>query len=72
MPGNSTLHPAEKVSLQQGVMRAHFFEGAQTSTCAVATLSELLVAHQVERVNLLKIDVEGGELQVGKGLGFMV
>ena len=52
-------------------MRPRFFEAAQTFACPVVTLSELLKAWRHEEaqvVDLLKIDVEGAELQVLEGL----
>ena len=49
-------------------MRPQFFAAAQTFCCPVFTLSDLLRTRQVDHIDLLKIDVEGAELQVLEGL----
>lgn len=40
----------------------------QQVTCQLRTLSEIICEHQIEQINLLKIDVEKGELDVLLGI----
>jgi FkbM family methyltransferase len=68
MPGNSTMHPAEKQAAQQPLMRAERFEGARIESCEVRTLSDIIAAEDLPSVDLLKVDVEGAELAVLQGL----
>ncbi|DBA81538.1 hypothetical protein WJX77_007263 [Trebouxia sp. C0004] len=68
MPGNSTCHVQEKEQLQRGIMPDHFFLGSQDRTCPVTTISSLMEKHGVCQVDLLKVDVEGCELQVLQGI----
>lgn len=42
--------------------------GAQRVRCSRMTVSQIMEAHDVDHVDMLKIDVEGGELHVLKGL----
>ena len=41
---------------------------ALVRSCAVRTLSDIIVEHQLARVDLVKIDCEGDELAVLQGL----
>lgn len=75
MPGNSTLHPDGKV-LQKRLMgerlgqdqAAELFEET-TITVQVERLSAFLARQaEVDRFDLLKIDVEGAELEVLSGI----
>lgn len=68
MPGNSTLNHAEKVELQAELVGEHAFEGATQYHAQMRTLSEYIDELQVERVDYLKIDVEGAELLVLQGV----
>ncbi|MBB5855628.1 FkbM family methyltransferase [Amycolatopsis umgeniensis] len=61
MPGNSTRHPETK--------NEHFAAQAVEVRVEVATVSSVLARHpELERVDLVKIDVEGSELEVLAGL----
>lgn len=42
--------------------------GARKVSCHVTTLSEILRSHDIERVDLLKIDAEGSELLIVQGI----
>ncbi|CAL5219615.1 g1485 [Coccomyxa viridis] len=67
MPGNSTLYPEEKSVLQAASMPAACFEGAETHATDVITLQELLEGF--DEIDLLKVDIEGAELEVLRGAG---
>ncbi|MDD5677381.1 MAG: FkbM family methyltransferase [Kiritimatiellae bacterium] len=41
---------------------------AQTITCRVSTLSHVMAAHSIERIDLLKIDAEKSELDILRGI----
>ncbi len=41
---------------------------AQTEECRMCTVSDLIRSHALDRINLLKIDVEGAELDVLRGI----
>ncbi len=69
MPGNSTADPAEKAALQAPLMAAHLFDDTEVFTCPVTTVECLLREHRVVHVELLKIDVEGCEVSVLRGVG---
>lgn len=68
MPGNSTRHPAEKRQLQGSCMAASWFDGASTVLCRVRKLSSVIDELGLTRVHLLKLDVEGSELEALKGI----
>lgn len=76
MPGNSTFHPADK-ALQKSMMgerlgteRAAELFHATEITVDVRPLSRLLADHypDVATIDLLKVDVEGAELEVLGGI----
>lgn len=68
-PGNSTLAPNEKDKLQ-GWMMPQIFSQAQEMMVKVLTLEKLLEQEGVTSdIALLKVDVEGLELEVLKGVG---
>ncbi|QDV87386.1 FkbM family methyltransferase [Stieleria magnilauensis] len=101
MPGNSTLHPAEKAKEAAAIAKAfrmeevwrldklafaamlllfplrrqllkivlkHRFQSGQRCRTHLRRLSDVLAEERVDRVDLLKIDVEGAELDVLGGL----
>lgn len=41
---------------------------AQTEDCSMCTVSDLIREHALARIDLLKIDVEGAELDVLRGI----
>ena len=66
MPGESTFWPAE--SAEQQARLGQPPHSAAVVPCAVTTLSTFMRDAGIERVALLKIDVEGDELGVLQGL----
>lgn len=44
------------------------FAARRDIDCAVTTLSDVILDHEIEKIDLLKLDVEGTELQVLQGL----
>jgi FkbM family methyltransferase len=76
LPGNSTLKPDEKQQLYEEAVRRHGreaadsrFGGAQQLDVKLERLSTILNFHpSFTRIDLLKVDVEGAELEVLKGL----
>lgn len=68
MPGNSTAVPGEKAQLQAAQMPAARFADQQTCTCRVISISDLISKEQLQHVDLLKVDVEGMELAVLRGI----
>lgn len=70
VPGNSTMHIKEKLELQSASMNPSLLEDRENSRCAVRTLSSILDDEysDIERIDLLKIDVEGSELLVLRGI----
>lgn len=68
MPGNSTRHPAEKRELQGSCMAAAWFAGASAVQCRVRTLSSIIDELGIACIHLLKVDVEGSELEVLQGI----
>ncbi len=67
MPGNSTARPAEKRELQASFMHSQYFADERVYNCSMTTLSSFISRNELDKVNLLKIDVEGMELEVMKG-----
>ncbi|KAA6426995.1 MAG: thioester reductase [Trebouxia sp. A1-2] len=68
MPGNSTCHVQEKEQLQRSIVPDHFFLNSQDRRCPVTTISSLMDKHGICQVDLLKVDVEGCELQALQGI----
>lgn len=68
MPGNSTSAPREKAELQAGAMPASRFADQRTYDCRIVTLSDVIREQRLWRIDLLKIDVEGMELVVLRGV----
>ncbi|KAI5073303.1 hypothetical protein GOP47_0011316 [Adiantum capillus-veneris] len=67
-PGNSTLNPEERIRVQRGIVEPYFFEGARQYVVPMTTLSDVMEERGIERVDILKVDVEGAELMVLKGV----
>ena len=55
MPGNSTCHVQEKVSLQGDMMPDFFFADGQDCVCPVTTVSQLMRDHDIKHIDLLKV-----------------
>ena len=70
MPGNTTMKFAEKYALQKRSQHPAFFDGKETFDCSLMTLESALKKSKanIPRIDLLKIDVEGSELYVLKGI----
>ncbi|KAL4436583.1 hypothetical protein ABPG75_003722 [Micractinium tetrahymenae] len=76
MPGNSTAAPAEKWEHQRPAMAALMgsaaadacFQGAASIQCPVTTLAQFAREQRLQRIDLLKVDVEGSELELLRGL----
>eukprot|EP00898_Chlorokybus_atmophyticus_P000155 jgi/Chlat1/113/Chrsp1S08789 len=68
MPGNATAIPREKEAQQKGVMKPKFFQGSQRYNCQMRTLSSFIRDNDIRLISLLKVDVEGMEFDVLKGL----
>jgi len=75
MPGNSTCFPESKtfdravIVAEWGTELGDTLYGARMFEVPVARLSTILRGHpEIERIDLLKIDVEGGELNVLDGI----
>ena len=65
-PGESTRHPAEAAEQYAVVSK-----GSRPSwkySCPITTLSAVLVDEGIDTVDLLKVDVEGDELEVLRGI----
>ncbi|MCO5562731.1 hypothetical protein L7F22_016363 [Adiantum nelumboides] len=67
-PGNSTLNPEERLRMQRGIVDPYYFEGATQYMVPMRTLSDILDTEGIGCVDLLKVDVEGAELMVLKGI----
>lgn len=52
-----------------GVIAKQLVKGEKTVNCQLKPLSHVIEEHQVDRIDLLKIDCEGAELSVIKGIG---
>mmetsp|Transcript_7608 Transcript_7608/g.19376 ORF Transcript_7608/g.19376 Transcript_7608/m.19376 type:complete len:806 (-) Transcript_7608:109-2526(-) len=71
MPGNSTMYPKEKILLQREFMKPEYFESSEVIACPVATITSVLQLHlpgDITRIDLLKVDAEGSELEILEGL----
>ncbi|KAF6835223.1 amino acid adenylation domain-containing protein [Colletotrichum plurivorum] len=76
LPGNSTLRPEEKEAVRKGVAESlgqefadATFGNAQQLDVKIERLSHFLQSYpDVDRIDLLKVDVEGVELGVLQGL----
>ncbi|KAF6844458.1 amino acid adenylation domain-containing protein [Colletotrichum musicola] len=76
LPGNSTLRPEEKEAVRKGVAESlgqefadATFGNAQHLDVKIERLSHFLQSYpDVDRIDLLKVDVEGVELGVLQGL----
>ncbi|KAI8631484.1 FkbM family methyltransferase [Xylariaceae sp. FL1651] len=76
LPGNSTLVPEEKQQLYEEAVKKHGreaadkrFGGAQELDVKLERLSHFLSSRpDFTRIDLLKVDVEGAELEVLRGL----
>jgi FkbM family methyltransferase len=51
-----------------GVIARRLLKRSRTVTCELRTVSDVLEEHGIERVDLLKMDIEGGELDVLLGI----
>lgn len=60
--------PGDKVALQWECMPRSRFAGQRLFPCPVTTVSHLMRKHRLPRLDLLKIDVEGSELDVLLGI----
>ena len=70
LPGNSTACPEEKERLQKNSMKPELFLGSEVVTCPVSTLTSLLETFHkdIDKIDLIKVDVEGAELEVLQGI----
>jgi FkbM family methyltransferase len=76
MTGNSTSRPGEKLAdtneeKSADAMEdlfAHFFQEVEQVKCQVRTLSSVISELAINSIDLLKIDVEGEEYEVLKGI----
>ncbi|KAJ3492772.1 hypothetical protein NLG97_g5157 [Lecanicillium saksenae] len=75
LPGNSTLVPEEKKRFQDLLgaevgtnFTGKMFGDADKVEVAIKRLSDILGAHKFDVIDLLKVDVEGAELSVFKGI----
>ncbi|GAB4815972.1 hypothetical protein N2152v2_003018 [Parachlorella kessleri] len=72
MPGNSTAKPAEKWAHQRPHMTpaaaTGAFQGAQEMPCQATTLAAFVREQGLQFIDLLKVDVEGCELEVLQGM----
>jgi FkbM family methyltransferase len=72
--GSASLHVFAEAAGSNSLYRREGLTEAQATTeeVAVGTIDDYCEAHQVERVDLLKLDVEGHELAVLQGASFML
>lgn len=72
MPGNSTCKPGEKWRYQReymaGASREAAFGGARDVYCQATTLARFVAEQGLDRIDLMKVDVEGCELEVLLGM----
>eukprot|EP00884_Botryococcus_braunii_P016309 jgi/Botrbrau1/3361/Bobra.0337s0002.1 len=68
MPGNSTAFPDAKRREQADHMDPSLWEGALEYPCRVERLSALIDREMLPAIDLLKVDVEGAELDVLEGI----
>jgi FkbM family methyltransferase len=74
MAGNSTLFPEQKSSLRKaikpylGPVKRWIAFKKKKVISQVRSLSSVIEEHRIEGIDLLKIDVEGAELEVLKGI----
>jgi hypothetical protein len=71
MPGNSSIDPARAATPRTDLnarLREHLETGKETVEVEVTTLPALFQSEGVTRVDLLKIDVEGHEEAVLRGM----
>ena len=69
MPGCSTSQPLAEEQRGSSGMSLGKFDGAVEIHCPVRTLSEVLQTEAIASVDVLKVDVEGDELAVLRGIG---
>lgn len=69
MPGCSTSKPLAEEQRGTSGMSLAKFDGAVEIHCPVRTLSEVLRTEGIAEVDVLKVDVEGDELAVLRGIG---
>jgi FkbM family methyltransferase len=51
-----------------GLIARHLQRGARTVECELTTISQVIAEHDLPRIDLLKVDCEGGELSVLLGI----
>jgi FkbM family methyltransferase len=68
-PGNSTCKHEEKTAQLQHCMRADFRTAWTVEHHPITTLHAAISVHKLDRIDLLKVDVEGSEVDVLAGLG---
>ncbi|MGK7925986.1 MAG: FkbM family methyltransferase [Spirulina sp.] len=75
MPGNSTERPHEKMAQKDIAIdilgqeqTEYFFQNSQQVIGEIRTLSRVIKDLSIDSINLLKIDVEGSELDVIQGI----
>lgn len=71
MPGNSTFFPSEKERARGSInpsISDRLYGAQEMVDCRVRTLSDVIRDLGLENIRLLKIDVEGAELEVLRGI----
>ena len=66
--GNVTFFMTDRSNLGKGSLSQQNAGSAQTAEVRCEQLDAIVAAHQLDRVDVVKIDVEGAELQVLKGM----
>lgn len=72
MAGNSTGKPAEKAAQYERMtasLRDVAYSGQRRYECDLTTVEALMTDHKLNHLDLLKVDVEGMELEVLQGIG---